>query len=46
MENIKRIMVVDDSLIIRVNLKRLFQSHGYEVVAEASNGKVKTGLAQ
>jgi two-component system chemotaxis response regulator CheY len=32
-------MVVDDSLIIRVNLKKLFEKHGYQVVAEAANGQ-------
>jgi two-component system chemotaxis response regulator CheY len=35
----KRVMIVDDSLIIRMNLKKFFASHGYEVVAEAANGE-------
>ena len=35
----KKIMIVDDSLIMRVNLKRLVEKHGYEVVAEAANGQ-------
>jgi len=34
-----RVMVVDDSLMIRVNLKKLFEKRGYTVVAEASNGQ-------
>jgi two-component system chemotaxis response regulator CheY len=37
--NMIKIMIVDDSLIIRVNLKKLFQKNGYEVVAEATNGQ-------
>lgn len=35
----KRIMIVDDSLIIRMNLKRIIEKQGYEVVAEAVNGQ-------
>lgn len=35
----KRIMVVDDSILIRLNLKKIFQNNGYEVVAEAANGE-------
>lgn len=35
----KRIMIVDDSLIIRMNLKKIFEKQGYEVVAEAVNGQ-------
>jgi len=35
----KKIMIVDDSLIIRVNLKKLLEKNGYEVVAEAANGQ-------
>lgn len=35
----KKIMIVDDSLIMRVNLKRVLEKHGYEVVAEAANGQ-------
>ncbi len=33
-----KIMVVDDALIIRRNLKKFFTELGHEVVAEASNG--------
>jgi len=35
----KKIMIVDDSLLIRLNLKKIFQTNGYEVVAEAANGE-------
>lgn len=35
----KKIMIVDDSLIIRMNLKKIFETQGYEVVAEAANGE-------
>ncbi len=35
----KKIMIVDDSLIIRINLKKMFEKNGFEVVAEAVNGQ-------
>lgn len=35
----KKIMIVDDSLIIRMNLKKIFESRGYQVAAEAANGQ-------
>ncbi|MDF2821248.1 MAG: response regulator receiver protein [Clostridiales bacterium] len=35
----KKIMIADDSLMIRMTLKRIFQQNGYEVVAEAANGQ-------
>lgn len=35
----KKIMIVDDSLIVRMNLKRIFEKKGYQIVAEAANGK-------
>ena len=35
----KKIMIVDDSLVIRINLKKIFQKQGYEIVAEAANGQ-------
>jgi len=35
----KKIMIVDDSLIFRVNLKRILEKHGYQIVAEAANGQ-------
>jgi len=34
-----RIMIVDDSLIVRMNLKKILINSGHEVVAEASNGE-------
>lgn len=33
-----KILIVDDSLILRKNLKKIFESLEYEVVAEASSG--------
>lgn len=35
----KKIMIVDDSLIIRIRLKDLFESRGFKVVAEAETGE-------
>ena len=35
----KSIMIVDDSLIIRINLKKILEKNGYQVVAEAANGQ-------
>lgn len=35
----KKIMVVDDSLMARINLKKMLEKSGYEVVAEACNGQ-------
>lgn len=35
----KKIMIVDDSLMMRLNLKKLFEKNGFEVVAEACNGQ-------
>ncbi len=32
------IMIVDDSLIVRIGLRKLFEKQGYQVVAEAANG--------
>lgn len=34
-----RIMIVDDSLIVRINLKKLLEDAGHEVVAECDNGR-------
>lgn len=34
----KRILIVDDTLFMRVKLKALLQNMGYEVVGEAGNG--------
>jgi len=35
----KQIMIVDDSLILRVNLKRILEKQGYQIVAEAADGQ-------
>jgi len=35
----KSIMIVDDSMIMRMNLKKIFEKQGYQVVAEATNGE-------
>ena len=35
----KKIMIVDDSLIIRIRLRDLFESIGFKVVAEAESGE-------
>ncbi len=34
-----RVLIVDDSMIMRRNLKMIFVAAGHTVVAEASNGK-------
>lgn len=34
-----KIMIVDDSLIVRMNLKKILTENGHEIVAEASNGE-------
>lgn len=34
----KRILITDDALFMRVTLKNILTSNGYEVVGEASNG--------
>jgi len=36
----KRVLIVDDAGFIRVQLKQLLESNGFEVVDEAENGKV------
>lgn len=35
----KRVMVVDDAIFMRMKLKDILESNGYEVVAEAENGR-------
>ena len=35
----KKIMIVDDSLMMRVSLKKIFEKQGYEVIAEAKDGQ-------
>lgn len=34
----KSIMIVDDSLFVRLNLKKILENQGYQIVAEAANG--------
>ena len=33
-----RVMIVDDAIFMRLTLKQIVESEGFEVVAEASNG--------
>lgn len=35
----KKILIVDDAAFMRTVLRNVFESNGYEVVGEASNGK-------
>jgi len=35
-----RVLIVDDAAFIRLQLKQLLSSNGFEVVGEAENGKV------
>lgn len=35
----KKIMIVDDSLMIRINMRKLLEKNGFEIVAEACNGQ-------
>lgn len=35
----KRILITDDALFMRVTLKNILTTHGYEVVGEAGNGE-------
>jgi two-component system chemotaxis response regulator CheY len=35
----KRILITDDALFMRVTLKNILTTHGYEVVGEATNGQ-------
>ena len=39
-----RIMIVDDSTVMRLNLKRILTDVGHEIVAEAQNGKEACSL--
>lgn len=34
-----KILIVDDSLIVRMNLRKILTENGHEIVAEASNGE-------
>lgn len=33
-----RVMIVDDAMFMRLTLKKIVESEGFEVIAEASNG--------
>ncbi len=39
-----RILIVDDSAVMRLNLRKILMESGHEVVAEAPNGKVALNL--
>lgn len=39
-----RILIVDDSAVMRLNLKKILTEAGHEVVGEAPNGKVALGM--
>jgi two-component system, response regulator PdtaR len=41
-----RILIADDESIIRMNLREMLTQHGYEVIAEASNGATAIDLAK
>jgi two-component system, response regulator PdtaR len=41
-----RILIADDESIIRMNLREMLTQHGYEVIAEASNGATAIDLAR
>ena len=34
----KKLMIVDDASFMRISIKKMLESHNYEVVAEASDG--------
>ncbi len=36
----KRVLIVDDSIFIRVSLKTMLEKNGFEVAGEAENGQV------
>lgn len=42
----KRVLIADDALFMRVTLKNILQSNGFQVVGEASNGEEATQLYQ
>ena len=35
----KKVMIVDDAAFMRLNLKNIIEEMGYEIIAEAENGK-------
>jgi len=40
METMKRVLIVDDSAVMRMMLKNIIAGNGYKVVGEAINGKI------
>lgn len=36
----KRVLIVDDTVFMRMSLKMMLENNGFEVVGEAENGKV------
>ncbi len=43
---ITRVLIADDESIIRLNLREMLTQQGYEVIAEASNGRQAVELAK
>jgi response regulator NasT len=43
---ITRVLIADDESIIRLNLREMLTQQGYEVIAEASNGRQAVELAR
>jgi two-component system, response regulator PdtaR len=41
-----RVLIADDDPIIRLDLKQMLENLGYEVIAEADNGKTAVEIAQ
>ena len=35
----KRVLIVDDAVFIRLTLKKMLESNGFEVIGEAENGR-------
>jgi two-component system, chemotaxis family, chemotaxis protein CheY len=40
----KRVMIVDDAVFMRISLRTILENNGFEVVGEAENGAVATKL--
>jgi len=41
-----RVLIAEDEPIVRMDLKELLESQGYEVIGEASDGKIAIELAR
>ncbi len=39
-----RILIVDDSAVMRLNLRKILMESGHEIIAEAPNGKVALNM--